>query len=526
MLVPFRNGCFSLEGFPEGWTCIERAWINFEEGKRPLAFDEACFEFKRDEPTILVGHYLHHDSTLRVMDARTGALLDDVCVLPRLPAHAGPEQSHPGPHHESSFSVLNQASPVRLPRTTGVHSYWVTARGYGWKYLMVDHDTGGEREILLEPAGTLVVEVFGETRIYMNQQLDMHIRVYSHATPKVATSSALGALGRQGFAGLAAGRYDVRVEVGPAGGRGIVLGETQVDVVANGTSTTRIELTGDWIPPKVRIRGEILLSKKYRTLDLSLSLRIQPADGRALRSGDVIHIEYRAMDWRREYGNENDILGWQAELTSGQYLFIVEPIQHGTLFDVPRSPVDNFRIVLPDLFPVTLSAIDAKTRLHIPGAMIRWSRKLPGEAGADLWVASGLEHELEGVTVHLPGGRFSFSACSPTYGERSMDAYAGAGVGQFTLELPSCISREIILVHGDTVIPWMQGMTCNFRRIGSEASGGRCDSFGDGKMRACFEQPGLYEISVGTLESFRELAPMVVEVDEGDLSPVVVPLNR
>jgi hypothetical protein len=523
MLVPFREGRFSLDGFPEGRACIERASVFSVNGDRPVAFDEACFDFKRDESTLLVGHYVP-DCTLRVVDARSGVLLDEVCVLPWVPTLAGPEQSHPGPHKESSFLVLDKANPVRLPRTRGLQPYWVTARGYDWAYIMVDHDTGGERDVLLEPAGRLVVEVSGEIQMYMDQGLDIDIRVYPKATRKVAASSELEPRGWQGFPGLVAGAYDVRVEGGPTEGRPIVLGETDVDVIANDTSTARIVLTGDLIPPRVHVRGEIVLPRKYRTLDLSLSLRIQPADGPALRRGDVIHLEYGTMEIREDEA-ENEVLGWHAEVTSGQYLFIVEPVQHSVLVDVPRSPIDDLRIVLPDLFPVTLRAIDAETRLPIQGAMIRWSRDLPGQAGADRWAERGSEPGVEGVTVHLPAGRFSFVASNPTHGERSMDGYAGGGVEQFTLELPPCISRNIVLIHGNTVIPWVQGTTCNVQNFGSPDFR-PCESLGDGKMRACFEQPGLYEIKIDNLDGFRNIAPVVVEVNENDLSPIVIRLDH
>lgn len=537
VLVPFRKGRFSLKGFPEGTVRIERAKAFSEDGDRPIAFEEEWFEFKFDEPTLLAGHYLP-DCTLRVVDARTGVSLNDVSVLPR---HAVPEQSHPGPHGDASFVVRDEASPVRLPRTRGIQPYWVTARGYGWSFILVDHETGGERVVQLESAGRLVVEVYGDIDSYMNQSLQVDIRVYSHASRNIVTSSHLEPGGFQGFEGIAVGTYDVKVELGSADGNSIVLGAAQVDVIANATSTARIELTHDEIPPpKVGVSGEIVVPKRYRTLNLRPSQRIQPADGAAHRHGDVLRIlaphgqalRYRdvidiqssAMDGR--YGEEDgsEVFRWGAELSSGRYLFVVEPVQHGVVLDVPESPDAKIRIVLPDLHPVTLRVIDANTRQPINGATVGWSR--PFEArDSDGWIEMDLEPGVESATVYLTAGPFSFAASAPNYGERSMDAYAGSGASQFTLELSPCIRREITLVQGETVVPWVQGMTCSFRSFGAKDTH-PCENLGDGKMQACFGQPGVYEIMVGKLEGFRELAPVVVDVSKGDLSPVVVQLER
>lgn len=535
MLVPFHEGRFSLRGFPEGMARIARAKAFSVDEDRAVAFEEEWFEFKRGEPTLLVGHYLP-DCTLRVVDARTGGLLDDVNVLPR---HAGPEQGHPGPHFDGSYVVRGGASPVRLPRTRGLRPYWVTARGYGWSYILVDHETGGERVVEVEPGGRLVVEVQGDIDAYTSQSLRAEIRVYYHATESLAASSGLGP--RQGFKGVAVGTYDVKVELGSADGSPIVLGETQVDVTANATCTARIGLVHHGIPPrKARVRGEIVVPSRYRALDLRPSQRIQPTERSALRKGDALRIlpphgpalryrdvldmEHGAMDGRFDEEDGSEVFRWEAELSAGRYLFVVEPVQHGVLLDVPESPDADIRIALPELFPVTLRAIDAETGRPIDGAGIRWSRQFT-EGVADGWVELDLESGAEGATVYLTEGRFLFAAIGPNYGERSMDAYAGSGTNEFTLELSPCILREIILMHRETVVPWAQGMACSFRSFGSEDSQ-PCENSGEGKMRAGFGQPGLYEILFGEIEGFRDLAPVVVEVSEGDQSPVLVQLER
>jgi hypothetical protein len=530
--VPFRGGRFSLKGFPEGMVRIERATAYAADENRPVVFEEERFVFHRYEPTLLVGHYLP-DCTLRVVDARTGASLSDVRVLP---GHAGPEQSHPGPHFASAYVVQGEASPVRLPRTRGLQSYWVTARGYSWRSVLIDHESGGERVVEIEPAGRLLVEVHGDIDAY-TQSLEAYIRVYVHATQSVVTSSGVGP--RQGFDGVAAGTYDVRVELGSAYGAN-VLGETRVDVAANAIATARIELIHQRIPPpRVGVSGEIVLSRRHRTFELRPSLRIQPIDGSILRHGDAlriqsphgpalryqdtINLERGAMDGRYERDDGSEVFRWEAELSAGRYLFVVEPVQYGVVRDVPESPDAHIDIVLPELFPVTLGVVDARTRKPIDGATVRWSRHF-AEERAGGWVEMDMEPGVESAIVYMAQGSFSLSARAKGYGQRLMDAYVGSGSSQLTLELSSCMLREIILVHGETVVPWGPGMFCSFRSLGSNDSH-PCDGLGEGKMWACFEQLGLYEILCGKLEGSRELAPVVVEVSEGDPSPIVVQLE-
>jgi hypothetical protein len=537
-LVPFTEGRFSLKGFPEGAARIERARTFSAEGDRPVAFDEEWFQFKLDEPTLLTGHYLP-DCTLLVVDARTGMSLNDVSVLPAI--HAGSEQSHPGPYGPSSFVLRDRASPVRLPPTRGLQSYWVTARGYNWSFIVVDHETGGERVVQVDPAGKLVVEVHGDIDSYLSQSLQVDIRVYSHATHSMVTSSELGPRGWQGFEGVSAGRYDVKVEVGPVGASPIVLGETRVNVAANATTTARIELTNkDVFPPRVEVRGEIVLLNKHRTLGLFPSLRIQPAAGPALRDGDavrfvtphgpalryrdVVDIKRSAMEGRYDKKDGSEECRWKAELTSGRYLFVVEPVQHEVLLDVPESPAAPIRIVLPELFPITLRVVDAKTLKPIRGATIRWSR-LSAEKGSDGWIEMDLESGAESATVYLTEGPFSFAASGPGYRERSMDGQVASSSSKFTLELHHCISREVILMEGKTVIPWSQWMTCNIERLDSEGTYPG-ENLGDSKMHACFEQSGVYRLVFDGLEGLRELTPVVVDVSEGDFTPIVVQLGR
>ena len=154
-----------------------------------------------------------------------------------------------------------------------------------------------------------------------------------------------------------------------------------------------------------------------------------------------------------------------------------------------------------------------------------WSREMPSEAGTDVWVELGLEPGRESTTLLVPAGAFSFAASSPTHGRRLLNAHAGTGTTELTLELPRRIPLEIVLNDGATLIPWVHGMSCTLRTFGAEESH-PCASFGEGKMRAYVAEPGLYEIAVGPLAGFRQPDPVVVAIDEAAPALVVVQLER
>ncbi len=533
--VAFREGRFSLKGFPEGLARIGPAKAGTDDEPRLVAFENESFEFRRDQPTLLEGRYLR-DSTLRVLDTRTG---DPVSRIGVLAGHAGPEQRHPGPHYPSAFTIRGAASPVRLPQARGLKPYWVTAKGYNWSYVLVDHETGGEQVVTIESGGKLMVEVNGDTEAYGSGGMRADLRVYAHGTQDLVVWSDVGP--SQGYDGIAAGRYDVKVELNSTGGKPEILGETEVDVIASATSTATIVLSPLDKPSRsVGLAGEIIVPKKFSSLELRPSQRIQPAEGRGLRQGDAIRIvapggppyryldvsdlEVAAMNGRYNTENGDETFRWKAELTEGQYLFVVEPFLHGVLLDVEPSPDANIRIELPELYPVTLTVVDGATGKPIPGAAVRWSREFI-DGIPDGWVERDMPPSEEGLTIHLTEGRFSFGASSPNYGDQVMDAYAGSGEKQFTLKLTPCVQRELILKDGDAVIPWARTMSCSFRRVDSEDFQ-PCEDSGDGTMRACFAGPGLYEIRLGDLSGKHDDDRVVVDIRTGDSSPAVVQLDR
>lgn len=515
--IPFENGSFSLAGLRTGQYRVEGAKGGAKADPRQVAFKDPQFVYSPDVRLILRGTYLR-DSVLYVVDAGTGVPLGSVSVLVKKQHHAGAEQNHPGPHGQSDFCVRNKPSPVRLPRVRGMRSYWVTANGYAWGFIQVDHETGGERELRLERGGSLKVQVVGNDTI-----IETYFRLRSRDSRQVVTTFLLNESGGwQGLGGIAPGEYDARVEVGPADGEVVLLGETQTIVGAGETSTVRIELHGDPIPALVPVGGVLVLPPAHR--ELRPSLRIRPADGPAFRRGDVKRVGWDAM---ATHENTPGVLSWNADhLTPGRYLFVVEPFEYGILIDVPQAPLENVRIEVPSLHPVVVCAVDANTRKPIVGMKLRWSREGPvQQSGAKESIEIEAEPGQGCVSLLVPAGAISLSVRGPTHGEQSMNAYIGTTSRHFTVELPARFPRDIVLFDGDTSIPWMQGMTCTLRNVLSTVPN-PCERVGEAGMRAYFETPGEYELVVGPIPGFQQPAPMEVSINQETDLPIVIQLSR
>jgi len=513
--LSFDDGALDLSRLPAGWYRIESGVSQDAEGPRPVVFDEPLFQLQSGVRLLLRGRHLP-ESRLRVVDARTGHEVTRVSVLPRLEQHGGPQDSHPGPHFPSSFCMRGAPSPVRLPRAAGTRAYWVTADGYAWSFVNVDHDAGGEREVRLEPAGRLEVQVTG-----FEPDLQVQLRVYARDVERAAASALLNEGGRQAFNGLAIGRYEVRAEIGAPEETRRVLGASAVEIHAQETSHAVVELSNASVPAAVLVTGVLVLPPAAAAL-VDLALDVRPADGPALRQGDIKRISRAAMS----VGPRGETLGWTADhLTPGNYVFTVAPVQYAVVVEVPRAPLENVRIVVPELAEALVCVRDGRSREPVLDARLRWARAAPAGVAVRGWVESRCDAHSGCVRLVLPRGELSLVASSPAHAEHRVEVLVGPGDNDVRIDLEPRIPREIVLRERDTLIAWSALATCAVRSVGA-GQPQTCERSASGEMRVYFDEPGLYEILIGPLAGYRQPEPIVVSVERAAREPIVVQLVR
>jgi hypothetical protein len=513
--IAVEGGGFATTALGAGRYVVESAKAGDEKDPRVVVLEDPSFACSPGKPPILRGTYLR-DTLLHVVDAETAAPLTQVSVLTKWRSDAGAGQDHPGPHFDADFFVRERPSPVRLPRVRGVRSYWVTAAGYAWSFLQVDHESGGQRYVRLERGGRLEVQIVGK-----DPTIEIHFRLRSQSSGRVVTSFLVNeGTGWQRLWGVPPGDYDARVEIGSATGEVLELARAQTKVRAGETTQLHIDLGGDPILPLVPVKGVIVLPPTHA--GLRPSLRIRRAQGPPLHHEDAKVIGPGAM-WRE---NGSDVLHWNADhLTSGRYLFVVEPFEQGVLVDVPQRPLEDVRIEVPDLYAVTVCAVDAKSREPIGRMKLHLVRPMPVKSGVGDSVDLEPDTEQGCVNLFVPAGAISLSVRAPDYGEKSMESRVGASGNEFTFELEARIPRDVVLFDGDTAIPWMEGVACTFRNVASTQVSS-CDRVGQFGMRALFEAPGEYELDVGRYPGFHAQTPVRVSIEEGTGPPIVIRLTH
>ncbi len=129
------------------------------------------------------------------------------------------------------------------------------------------------------------------------------------------------------------------------------------------------------------------------------------------------------------------------------------------------------------------------------------------------------------MSLAVPRGELSLIASSPTHAEFRLEVTVGSGDNAVALELEPRVPREIVLRERDTLIPWPPSAICDVRPLGVDQRQ-PCERAASGEMRAYFGEPGLYEITVGPLEGFRQPDPLVVAIDLASREPIVVQLVR
>jgi len=262
---------------------------------------------------------------LEVVDGETGAPLSGIEVEPSTPA------------------IRDAASPVRVP--TG-HRYRVDAAGYAAADVRVPADASGPVRVELQRAGVLEVHLVdlrpGSGAVVELRRDDEWVRSVEPSEPGPTT-----------LPDLAAGPYDVRVEVPRRFRADFLLGRATVEIPAAGRGSVTIRLRTP-PPPGVPFGGTIAVPDAWGDVNPDMSVFCQ--DGPTARHTSL-----------ERHGSR-----WSAgRVPPDRYHVRVKPFGMQVAFDVGAGGLEDARIEIPPPADVIVRVRDAEDR-PVPGAELDW----------------------------------------------------------------------------------------------------------------------------------------------------------
>ncbi len=493
----------------------ESVRVGFVElGGRPafLASNEftlpALASGKAEETTLDLVATWAPPSVLRVVDARTGTDLHDLTIL-RGVQHAR-AAVHPGWTGDASVVFAREAaSPLELSAFSGTESWWVHAPGYVWGWVRVDHRTGGERQVALEPGGArLTVRLDG-----FQPDLNLRLHVFpagwersfeSLATVRYPTEPVIV------FDGVPPGAVQVRAELGIWHDGPHELAREELELVGGVASEVVLDLQQNGgVPAAVPLAGRIVLPASHPDLDFSFELL--PLDGAARRRGDRIYsgqIELERVDGQPRVRRFDG-----GVVTPGRYLFVSSPLQVWSELDIGPGGAPDVEIALPELGEVRVRVVDEVTGARLAPEKIVWSASGRPEELLS-WTLASVDPDpetLEYVFV-APLRRISLDVGWDEYADagRAVDVVDGADVEVRVRRLPGVWLR---LVDGDATVPfeWSWGATFEYAG-GSRQATARITRIEDGRAWVAGSEVGTYVMELPRIEGFRPVAPPTLEL--------------
>lgn len=520
--VVVREGRFELELEARGELLVSALRLGdgagrFERERLPVPTDGELVLRARRLPPV----------TLRVLDALSGADLRGVVVLVGVPAWR--DRVAPTAWTDEHLAVEDGVSPLALPPREGVVTYWVGARGYGWRALEVDHDAGGEREVRLAPAASLEVLVEGP-----REGLPLRIRLYPDGVEEGRLRRTLAEAvpdehGRALLSGLPAGAYALLAEVGMWYDPPHVLAQEALELVAGERAQVVLRLEHPLLElAPAALAGEVVLPEEQAELDFAL--RILPAGRAPLRSGDQVRLSRSKME---PVAGHAGVLRFDAgELTPGVYAAVVDPPQWLELIELAEGERREVRLVLPELHVVEIEVVDALGEEPLAPERIAWSVTTPDALRTWTYQNVPAGASPGRFSWLAPAGSIQVLASAPGFGDANVGLEVRPGGVSRRLALRPLLGARLTFLDGEAVVPasWSHS-GLELRRLGESrplerGRGYELEMDDAARWRVLVAEPGWYELALPELPGFERPAPLELELAPGAVREVRVRLLR
>lgn len=434
--------------------------------------------------------------------------------------------------------------------------FWVRARGYAWRRVILDITFGGERTVTLEPESLLDVEIPP-----LDPGLGVRLVLYQPRTgvwSDLVTTFDLAEQRRLTIDGLRSGRYEVRAEIGDqlswrmgsietapllhgllpyTSTVPLVLGSAELDLPSGETTHLSLECASPLRGEGVPFEGTLSYPKSwwYEHASIRITPRVcQPPSREAPMGYGLAGLPYRdgtgELITLRYVQGDPEIRRWSAgRVYPGEFRVTVLPFQVSTTVTIGPEGETNVAIALPEV-PADLDVwlVDDRTGKPRPDVAL-WHSSLARPTDGDEWVPVRRFGNPYFSIRTAPGARY-FLGCDAenryVLTPDHLDLEPGRSLHEIRIR-PMCrvevrVIEEGLLVPTDVV--WLRRV--RIQRQDQPAP--VIDSFEaiDGRGMIHIPEAGIYQVEFELILGFDPIPPQRVELRSGELTEVVVELRR
>ncbi len=552
-----KEGRFSLRVY----RSAELHVIDLVIGGRSAYVKDDDQNFNSNSDPIVIRAHWANPLRLNVLSASTGEHLDDIKVVRGYDAWMFENPQLPGRIYAQSLVLNGVTSPIEVfPSTSELKreniAFFVYSPGFAWKAIGVIPTAGGEREIRLDPGGSVTITLVGDRSVLNIESRGWDPVVELHTSKPFQESRSV----TKGYwtseddpielVGVPPGKYFAIVRFFDH-----LLGEAEIEVVAGAHREYELlliepeedELDEEFESPYVdaelfELAGTISGTAAWQLPAFRIKAwRIQdlgndPGWSEVIKSRDLLASGGGDDSWSFSFGKVPKAR-YALEFAYKKLGAITE---HTYLVDLIAGADLPFHVKLAPPATVVVNLIDQATGESAKTKSIAWLMRSDSGDYASQSVVKRKEGESHFEFVTPPGNLVItdqiFSATGKSIDDEpvisdyvklneSLEVFEG--LNEFSFEARHLCKLKFSFTDGATPIPAPRNWNSNIwenRPKHLDGQGEIVSTFTGGGVS--FSEPGRYLIHSSQLDGFEPVPDQVVVVERGKLSTHEVQLVR